>query len=97
MSDILELVDLEELVDEKEIYCESQWHGPVQTKKSWHADGGPFWWVNFTKSCHCGFTGVEIRCDSWSQMIMRNPPERIYHCSCGGSYQVVVLSKINDG
>lgn len=97
MTDVSERINLEELLSPQDIYCESQWHTSEPTSTSWHADGGAFWYVNFTKSCSCGFTGVEIRCDNWARMVMQNPPERLYHCSCGGSYRVVVLYQVTDG
>lgn len=97
MTDTYELFDLEELVNPEDIYCESQWHYDPPGRGNYHADGGPFWYVNFTKQCNCGFLGVEIRCDKWAHMVMDNPPEMLYSCSCGGRYRAVVLGKVTDG
>jgi hypothetical protein len=84
-----------EVDDRPDQACESPWHyyGPDGTNH--HAEGGPLWYVRFTKQCHCGTSGVEIRCNSWA-MAFRDQENRLFHCSCGGSWSVIVLMQVQD-
>lgn len=94
MTDILEdvLVLLDETPDQG---CESPFHYDPPSDSNAHSEGGPLWYVNFTKQCHCPGGDIEIRCNSWALHFM-GKEDKTFRCSCGGTFRVVVLEQINN-
>lgn len=98
MQETKDNVDLEHLWslgENHELTCESPHHTALPDNKiNFHADGGPLWYVHFIKWCHCAPGPIQIRCDYWAKAYekMSLPCS----CSCGGTWQAIVLDQVQN-